>query len=179
MGKLALKLLQFLPLVIAGIVSFALWYFLFKSFFKLQKEKKLSYDISTEIILGIQKTSNSITTLSSAAILLTFSVLRVVGENLSDKTTLTMSWYFFGICIGIGVIIGISVYILKTHYLILLKHAIPAVVRNGSEENKKRVTKLAEKVYNFEKVLFIFAFLQPMTFFAAMCYAISFAVKNI
>ena len=176
---LALGRFHLLSLLIGAMASLSLWFwrFLFKPLIALQKQ--LSLEILEEITPHIDKTSKSLTTLSSAAIVLTISVIQVAGKDLSYKNVLAVSWYFFAASIGIGIIMGVISYILRTHNLVLTKHALPALAQKRNKKNKKIAGNLLKKVLNFEKTLFIFAFFQLVTFFAAMCYAISFAVRNI
>lgn len=198
MRGLLLKLLPFLPLLIAGIVSLVLWhflpvligvllsfllffwYFFLKSFFKLRS--RLSVEIREKIIPDVWKASSSITTLSSAAILLTFSIIRILGGDISYKRILIFSWYGFGFCIAIGVTIGILTYIYRTNYLIMINTFLDFDQEKRMEEKEKKgkvAQSLLDGVKRVQIALFSLAFLQPLIFFGSIVLVIIFATKNI
>lgn len=187
--KIFMRYLPFAPLIIAiplwlfGIFNFLLikvsvgmslllWLStsLFAPLFELHSLGQRAVDVLERVIPDIQKSSNFITSLSAGAILLTFSIIRVLSGKFSDKDALIRSWYFFGASIVTGIIIGIIAYILRAHYLVLIKPA---------ERRKEELQSLLDKVHSLEISLFFCAFLQLLTFLTSMVYAILFAIKNI
>lgn len=170
-----------MAIVVPLVLSLFFLYIIFKPFVVLESE--ITFRILEKILPDIHKASSSITTLSAGAILLTFSIIRVFGkvsENILYKDTLIMSWYFFGGCIGIGVIIGVIIYILRTQYLVLFKTFKDSQKSESeSKEEQKRFRTLLKRTRGFQRALFVCASLQPIMFFISMYYAISFAIKNI
>ena len=166
-------------IIVPLVLSLFFLYILFKPFVVLERE--ITFRILEKILPDIHKASTSITTLSAGAILLTFSIIRVFGkvsENILYKDTLIMSWYFFGGCIGIGVIIGVIIYILRIQYLVLF-NALQDFRKSKNKGDQEKAHTLLKRTRSFQRALFVCASLQPIMFFISMYYAISFAIKNI
>lgn len=178
MLMLVLRRFYFLPILFAIIASVLLWgmYILLEPLVGLSTELRLN--IIEKLVPDIRKSSESITTLSAAAILLTFSVIQFLGKEVSYKENLIISWSFFAGSIVVGVIIGIMIYVFKSHYLALAE-ALQDSSKNKSEENKKRTKSLLNKTYNLVGVIVTCALMQLLTFFGAMIYAFVFVIKNI
>ncbi len=175
------------PILIAIIIPIILWIFLFKPFFELKG--KFSFNIREKIFPDIQKASNSIITLSSAAILLTFSILQIGIVNVSSKNLIIISWFGFAACILLGILIKIVFYISRAadfielkkigEWRVSLKKMRTSKEKKLSHEKFKEWKSLFNKRQYFLKMLFIFIFLQPILFLTSILYTVLFAVINL
>ncbi len=160
------------------IISFSLWYFLFKPLFEI--ESKFSFEIKEKILPDLQRTSDSMITLSSAAIFLTFSILKIKPGVISAEEILIASWFSFALCISFGIVIKIISYIYRTHYFVNL-----SLFENIKKNKKKNAKKLSEftaifdREKYFKKMLLIFLFLQPIAFLVSIFFIIFFAIINL
>lgn len=164
----------FLPLLAGSIFFLLLWKLLFKDLFATRR--RLTVNIREKVMPDIQKATYTQTTLSAAAIVLTFSFMQIWAEDLCHKNLLIFSWIGFCFSILIGIIASLTVIILRTHHFSTIK------ALEDLSETKKLAgdeKKLIDREKHLDKTLFVWVVLQPVVFFVSMVYLVLFALKNI
>lgn len=170
------KILFIIPIIIIVIFCLWLWFFLFKYLFDIRK--KFSTKTRNSLFPDIQKSTNLLITLSSSAIVLTFSIIQISKTSIVETNYLICSWVGFILCILTGVVIGIIGYIHKGYYVSIVPIGNKAIEDKNEQEMEYARTVL-NKINLFEKILFICLYIQPIIFVISIYFLIWFAVKNL
>src|SRR3569832_353559 len=105
--------------IMVGVGTF-IWNSLFNPLFKNQSE--LSEAIREDIFPMLEKSSNNLTGLAAAAIVLTFSILQGLGSKpLRMKEFLIASWIASALTVAAGVAASILLYVRRANTKVLFK----------------------------------------------------------
>ena len=172
-------LLTLLPILFSIIFGLILWFALIRRLIDIQT--KQSFNIREAVIPDIQKVNQYLITLSSSAIILTFTIIQTIKTTFSCKYLLIASWTGFTVSIFLGIILMVCLYIFRLHYHIELNEFKRASESKGKLQSKRIQTweELIRFSSNLEKCIFTMLFLQLITFFCAIVYVVFFTTKNI
>lgn len=133
-----------------------------------------------KILPDVDRVHNTFTTLSAAAIVLTFSILQIWSTKAFVKEYyLIVSWVGFALAVFIGAVQGIGFYIYKTHYLCMIKAFEDAQKdEKVNEAGKENLQEYLTTLKILEKRLFALITLQPMIFTVSLIYLLMFAIQN-
>jgi hypothetical protein len=109
-------------LILAGLARLV-WAKLFQPLFVLQP--KTSFGLRERLLPIMQRSSGSLTTLSSGALVLTFTIVQAFGkERITHKGWLVASWTGFTLTVTCGIIATILVYVLRAHHHVFVQTAL-------------------------------------------------------
>jgi len=140
---------------------------------------KLSLNIREKIFPDIHKTVNTLISLSAAAIVLTFSILKIfTNQTILYKSYLIASLVSFALAILFVIGTMVLLYILHAQYMI--------VVRDMEEANKDKNTAVKselglslDKAKKIEKSFHILLYSQSVTFVSAIIFLVIFTILNL
>jgi hypothetical protein len=111
---------ELIPLFLASLVWLALWRILFRHLAQLQS--KLSLKIREKVLPDVDRSNTTFITLSSAAVVLTFSILQIWSNKpMVKQYYLVISWVGFALTVLTGALLSIGLYIYRTHYHCVIK----------------------------------------------------------
>ena len=174
-------------LISALTLSIIIWKLLFKPLFDLQD--KLSVNIRETLAPDIQRAHNVLTTLASAAFVLTFAILRSFGDKIiSYEGFLVTAWIGLTITVLIGVAIGIYGYVYRAQYRIMINVFVDVEEKtnNVNAKDKDKMKELINKgnillnqTKQMQKIMFSMQCAQSITFGVSFVFLSGFAVINI
>jgi len=172
-------------LIIFGlaIISVIIWIFLFKPLFS--QVSQLSVNIREELLEGMQTSYTSLTSLSASAIVLTFSVLELLGDKPIQNTPIIIAtWISFLLCVLLGMGIGISSYVERAVSKVMVNNFVKAENQNteqGSVEESvvKDVTFTQKKQFQLLKLRVLLLFCQSVAFSSGIILMTIFAILNL
>lgn len=141
------------PPAIGAVIGLLFWHFLFRYFFKAQSY----HGVFRDSVSGIQTTNNSVITLSTGAILVTFTVLQIWERSgFICRELLLFSWFGFAVSVFLGITINVSV---------CMKYAFDYLADKQSSGIANEVQKL-KKLLKKEKVVKRYRHLRRLLEFA-------------
>ncbi len=167
---------------VIGICATVMWSVLFKPL--IGQDKYLSINLRNEIAGEIQTSHNSLTTLSTAAIVLTFSVMEIFSKSTIEGIPFIIStWIFFMLCVLFGMGVGISSYVESAVSKVMVNNFVSAEKkRSGAEElstaEKESLTYSVKKQYQLLKIRFWLLYSQSVAFASGTIFLTVFAVLN-
>ena len=174
-----------IPIVIVVGTTILLWKRLFKPFLELQG--KISDNIREKIFPDIYKSNNTITSLSAAAIVLTFSILEIVSEKIIFyKGLLIISWISFSLTVLLGVTIGVLSYITRAQYKVAI-FSVKEYLESqddsteGQQDNStgKNARLYLGKATELQRILILSLSAQAILFMSGIMFVTSFAIMNV
>ncbi len=159
------------------LIGCLLYKFVFEWVFKLQKE--LTPRLREEILPDIAKSTQLFTTLSSAAIVLSFSVLKGFATNpLIMKHYLMLSWIFFVLAVLLGMFLSILIYVFRANYMIMVK-LLDELQEKKQNSSLQKAEGFIKKNPKLGKYLFLSIYIQALAFASGIVLMTVFALLNI
>lgn len=165
------------------VVAYVVWRNLFSHLFKSHPE--ITINIASEVFPEIQKSHNSLTNLSAAAIVLTFSILEFFSNScIVYKSVLVFSWICFALVVIFGLVANNFIY----SYSLISKLLLDKISKMEDKKNKMEkvpeeergfVDKNMPKMFNFKKITFISLYIQSIAFVLATLFITAFAILNV
>ena len=153
--------------------------------FLFQNLKKFSVNIANLFLPNVQKAHNLVTTLSSGAIVLSFTVLQVFKATISvDYSFLIIAWVEFTSSVIIGILIFIVIFVYSTIQSIKL-NSVKELSENEHIEDDEKLKKieiaklLLQKEFILSRLLIIFSFMQYFLFVLAVSNFLFFSITNL
>lgn len=172
------EILALILIVIFIIVAQIIWRLFFCHLFQIRD--KLSLEIREAIFPDIHKTINTLISLAAAAIVLTFSIVKILKvQDMFYKPYLIASWISFTLVILFGVGSMIILYILRAQYMITIRNLERA--RKEAEVEEKVVNDLESslnKGKKIERTFHILLYCQAVTFVSAIIFLVMFTIAN-
>lgn len=165
------------------IFAVLIWVYFFKPIFKLIN--KLSAIIREEISQDIHTSHNSLTTLASAAIVLTFSVLEIFSiSSIYEVSLIVATWIGFLICVLLGMGIGISSYVGRMVSKVLVNSFVAADKKktageNITEDDKEVLNYTLVKQMQLQRIRFWLLYGQSVAFATGTIFLTAFAIVNV
>ncbi len=164
-------------LFIVGGTACPLWFYLFKHLFNLRH--KLSTNIREEVYPDIHKTVNLLISLSSAAIVLTFSILQFLNQHpIKCKYFIITSWLSFTLVVIFGMVILTFLYIFRAQYKVMLQCIKKAKDDPTSETAEDAITSI-NSVMDKDISLHVLLYMQSISFVSGIIFLMIFAIINI
>ncbi|MEK6289023.1 MAG: hypothetical protein AABO57_25165 [Acidobacteriota bacterium] len=173
-------LLELIPFFLVSLVWLALWRILFRHLARLQS--KLSLKIREKVLPDIDRSNTTFITLSSAAVVLTFSILQIWSNKpMIKQYYLVVSWVGFALTLLTGALLGIGLYIYRTHYHCVIKEVEASLDEEGkmNKQDGDRLKGSLATSQTMERLLFSLITLQPMLFLLSIVYLLMFAIWNL
>ncbi|MDD5032495.1 MAG: hypothetical protein PHR36_05685 [Patescibacteria group bacterium] len=156
------------------LIALVIWRFVFSNLFQLIY--KTSISIREKVFPDIHKTTTTLISLSSSAIILTFSVLKFVEiKNMVMKNYLVMSWIGFTLTVVSGIIAMLLLYVARTQNLIVLN----SMERIRSDKSAIKELDYIKTAIKSEKVFNGFLYVQFVSFVGSMILLVLFIIKNV
>lgn len=168
-----------------GIVSLAisilmgglLYKLVFQRMFDLRDQ--LSASLREELLPDIAKSTQLVTTLSSAAIVLSFSILQGFSRNPLDmKHYLVLSWICFVLAVLFGVFLSILLFVFRANYKLMIK-AFSDQQKDKQSSTLAKAGKLLRENTKLEKCFFWSIYIQSLAFASGVVLITIFAVLNV
>jgi hypothetical protein len=173
-------LLELIPLVFVGLLWLVLWRILLRNLAALQG--KLTVGIRDKVLPDVDRSNTTFITLSSAALVLTFSLLQIWSTKpLEKRYYLVISWVGFAVTVFMGALLSIGLYIYRTHYHCVVKDVETSLSGRDKMDPRDgaRVRLSLNRSKSMERVLFSIITLQPMLFLLSVVYLLMFAIRNL
>lgn len=177
-----MTLLVTIALPIGGVlvVAYVVWRLLFGPLFQLHD--KMSIDIASKVYPEIQSSHNSLTALSAAAIVLTFTILEFYSKDgIEYKAFLITSWVSFALAVIFGIVGNILIYSFSVFSKILINTAMRVAERKEEVSNSDRsfVDEHMPRTFQTKKFIFIALYMQSIAFLVAVSFLSTFAILNV
>jgi hypothetical protein len=170
-------ILVLILIIILVIIAIVIWRLIFSNLFQVRS--KLSLTIREKIFPDIQKTVNILISLSSAAIVLTFSILQIItNKPILYKSYLITSWISFALTIFFGIGSMVLLYILRAQYMIVVRD-VEKVDKEKDIDIKNELGASLDKAQKIEKSFHILLYSQAVTFISAIIFLLIFAITNL
>jgi len=178
MSLMTLNFILFLllPTILVAVGLVFLYVRIFRPLYQL--DRHLFPSAREQMMPDASRASDSIIKLSSVAILLTFTVIRILGDKVSCVANLLLSWICFGCCIFLGIIIMNIRYIVIAHKEVLTTEWAK-FQESKTKEDGATCLDIRKKAGRLQKTSFICLSLQPVIFLIAIYCLYLFIVQNI
>ena len=170
-------ILAIILIIIFFITAIAVWRLLFCHLFQIKS--KLSFAIREKVWPDIHRTINTLTSLAAAAIVLTFSILKIFeAPSVLYKSYLIASLISFTFAILFGIGSMTLLYILRAQYMIVMRD----FGRARKEKNSEVIDILEpslDRAAKIERNFHILLYSQAVTFGSAIIFLVIFTIINL